>query len=91
MRALSEDVVVPRQYGPLIERGMSLREIRKHNKFELWTMLMAINRYGIIMSGQGITADMRKKGGNAAMIYSKYVHEMDLFREQRGPVDGEDD
>lgn len=52
---------------------------------------MAINRYGIIMSGQGITPDMVKKGGSAAIIYNKYQHEMDLFREQRGPVDGEDD
>ena len=71
---------------------MSLREIRSHNKFEIFTMLKAIDRYGIIMAGQSITEDMRKKGGQAAIVYSKYAREGELFREQTGKdtEDGDD-
>ena len=90
MIALSEDIIVPRKYGPLVERGISLREIRAHNKYEIWTMLKSIDRHGILVHGQNISEEMRKDP-NSALLFSKYMDEVGKFREQRGTEDGEDD
>jgi len=84
-----EDVLVPRKYGPLIERGMSLHEIKKHNRYEIMVMLKALERYHILKEGQQITAEMRRKDPNATLLYSQYLDEIDKYRNQIGEEDGD--
>ena len=82
MKALREDITLPRVYGPLLERGMTLREIRQHSRYELMTMLASIGRYNVLKEGASITEDMRLKDPNASTLYAEYYKEIELYREQ---------
>ena len=80
------DAMLPRWYGPLLAQGMSLREIRKHTRFEIMTMLAALNRWNILQEGQGITDDMRHgpQGPQCVSLYNAYLDEVDKYMRQFG-------
>lgn len=90
---LDEDPILPRWYGPLLATGMSLREIRKHNRFEIMTMLAALNRWDILTNGQGITDDMcRGPNGIQSMhLRDAYVNEVEKYKRRFGVKNALDD
>jgi hypothetical protein len=88
---LDEDPLLPRIYGPLLAHGMSLREIRSHNRFEIQTMLMALSRYNILQNGQGITEDMRKGSPRNVGLYNAYLNEVEKYAKKFGVENALDD
>lgn len=81
----------PRIYGPLIETGMSLREINRHTRAEIYAMKNALVRYKILSEGQGITPEMRKGDINAQLLYRDYENEVQKYVdwvERRGVKNG---
>jgi hypothetical protein len=71
---------------------MSLREIRGHNRYEIMTMLAALNRFQILQDGQGITEEMRKgpQGIAYTNLHNAYVDEVEKYRQQFGAKNAHD-
>lgn len=91
MNALEEDIILPRIYGPLLERGMSLREIKKHNRWEIMMMLKALERHNILTEGSQLTPEMRKENPDCAVLYASYLDELEKYKRQTGAVNGDDE
>jgi len=77
-------------YGQLISLGMSLHEIRKHNKWEIVLMNKALERYSVIQNGQQLASspELRKDTTNAK-LYQKYIEETQKYMEQVNPDGGD--
>jgi hypothetical protein len=72
---------------------MSLREIRSHNRFEIMTMLAALNRFQILQEGQGITDEMCRgpQGIEYTKLRAAYLKEVEKYRRQFGEKDARHD
>lgn len=66
-------------YGPLLERGMSLHEIKKHTRYEILLMLMALSRFNVLKEGATMTDDMKSRDANSIEIYNQYVKEIEYY------------
>lgn len=76
-----EDITLPYKYGPLIECGMSLKEIRAHTEAEIKVMLKSLNRWRIINNAYGMSDEM-KKDINNRLLWEKYVDETEKYKRQ---------
>ena len=81
-------MTVPYKYGPLVETGISYREIKRHNRYEIILMLKALDRLSVIRNGVQMSsndkASMEQRSRNAD-IWMKYVEETEKYKRQGGP------
>jgi len=82
-------------FGPLIERGMSLREIKQHTSAEILAMTTILGRMSIIDNGKMLDAkrqDGKPLKGLEAVAYTNYLEEMEKLKKGAPEkIDEEDD
>lgn len=81
-------------FGPLLDRGISLREIKRHTKSEIIAMVKILSRLKLLETGEVLKA--KRDGGTPlkgmdAVYFTKYMEELEKYPKEEIKEESEDE
>jgi len=74
-------------YGPLLDRGMTFREISSHTRAEIVAMKTILERYDILQNCGWLQEKAKKEaiGGKEAIALNRYLEEVEKLGQKEEP------